>query len=157
MTTFQWLLGFHLLGAFLLVGGAVAAGVLQFEATRRERPSEIAFLLGLTRIAVVIVSLGSLLALLFGLWLVDEGGFDWGDAWIGAAIVLLVAILVLGAFGGRSARHTRYLAERLAAEGDRRTVELDRALVDPVARLLNYASFLASLAVLGLMIWKPGS
>ena len=49
MTTTQWLLGFHLVGAFLFVSGAVAVGLLHASAVRRERPSEVAFLLGLTR------------------------------------------------------------------------------------------------------------
>ena len=157
MTTFQWLLGFHLLGAFLLVSGAVGAGMLQLEAARRERPSEIALLLGLTRVAVAIVGVGSLLALAFGLWLVDHQGLDWGDAWISAAIVLWVVSLALGGIGGRSARHARHLAERLARDGDRRSPELNRALADPVARALNYGSFLTAVAILALMFWKPGA
>jgi uncharacterized membrane protein len=157
MTTTQWLLGFHLLGAFLFVSGAVAVGVLHTAATLRERPSEIAFLLGLTRTAVALVGVGSLLALGFGAWLVGRSGFDWGDGWIAAALALWVVSLVLGGIGGRSARHARYLAERLAADGDRPSDELRRALTSPVARALNYGSFLAALAILALMVWKPGA
>jgi uncharacterized membrane protein len=156
VTTFQWLLGFHLVGAFMFVSGGVAVGVLELEVMRRERPSEIAPLLGFMRIAVAVAGIGSLLALGFGLWLVDEGGFDWGDAWISAAIVLWFVGGALGGIGGRSSRETRYLAERLAVEDDRPSPELRRALVDPVTRALNWGSFLTTLAILGLMIWKPG-
>ena len=157
MTTAQWLLGFHLVGAFLFVSGGVAVGALHTLALRRERPSEIALLLGLTRPAVAIVGAGSLLTIGFGLWLVEHDGFSLGDGWISAAIALWVAAVVLGAIGGRSARHARYLAERLAAGGDRPSDELRRALCDPVARSLNSASFLALVAVLALMVWKPGA
>jgi uncharacterized membrane protein len=157
VTTFQWLLGFHLVGAFLFVSGAVAVGALHALAARRERPSEIAFLLGLTRPAVALVGIGALATLGFGAWLVDEAGFDWGDGWIAAALLLWIASVALGGIGGRSARHTRYLAERLAAEGDQPSEELRRALVDPVAHALNYGSFLAVVAVLALMVWKPGA
>ena len=157
MTTFQWLLGFHLLGAFLFVSGGVALGLLELEVRRRERPSEIASLLSLMRAGVVAVGLGSLLALGFGLWLVDEGGFDWGDAWISAAIVLWVVGGALGGIGGRSARHTRELAARLAEDGDRPNPELQRAVADPVVRAFNWASFLTTIAILGLMVWKPGA
>jgi uncharacterized membrane protein len=157
VTTVQWLLGFHVIGAFLFVSGAVAAGALQTLATRREKPSEIAVLLALTRPAVAVVGVGALLTLGLGAWLVHEEGWSWGDGWITAALLLWIASVVLGGIGGRSARHTRYLAERLAAEGDRPSEDLRRALADPVARALNYGSFLAVVAVLALMIWKPGA
>lgn len=155
MTTAQWLLGTHVLGAFLFVSGAVAAGVLQTAAMRRSRPSEIACLLGLVRFAVIVVGLGALLAVIFGAWLVGHLSLDWGDAWISAALVLVAVSAVLGAVGGRSARHARYLAERLAAEGDEPSRELSRAVADPIGLAINYASFLAAITVLALMIWKP--
>ena len=157
MNATQWLLGFHLVGAFLFVSGAVAVGLLHSAAVRRERPSEIAFLLGLTRVAVVAVGVGALAALAFGASLVHRGGFDWGDAWIAASLALWIASAVLGGIGGRSARHARYLAERLTTEGDRPSEELRRALTSPSAQALNYASFLAALAILALMVWKPGA
>jgi len=155
VTEAQWLLGLHLVGVFLFVSGAVAVGVLHMVALRRDLPSEIALLLGLTRPAVAIVGAGSLVTIGFGLWLVNHGGFSLGDGWISAALALWVAAVVLGAIGGRSARRARYLAERLAAGGDRPSDELRRALCDPVALALNYASFLALVAVLALMVWKP--
>ena len=157
MTTTQWLLGFHLVGAFLFVSGAVAVGLLHAAAVRRERPSEVAFLLGLTRVAVVVVGVGALAALAFGASLVHRSGFAWDDGWIAASLALWIGSVVLGGIGGRSARHTRYLAERLAADGDAPSDELRRALTSPAGQALNYASFLAALAILALMIWKPGA
>jgi uncharacterized membrane protein len=155
VTTTQWLLGFHLVGAFLFVSGAIAVGLLHATAVRRERPSEVAFLLGLTRAAVAAVGIGALAALGFGLSLVHRSGFSFGDAWLSASLALWVASIVLGGIGGRSARHARYLAERLAATGDRPSEELQRALTSPAGQALNYASFLAALAILALMVWKP--
>jgi hypothetical protein len=71
----DWALFFHLLGAFLLVAGVTVAGV-GFEVARRRRPpNEIALVLGLTRIGVLLVGLGSVIALPFGLWLVHLGHF----------------------------------------------------------------------------------
>ena len=157
MTEVQWLIGFHVVGAFLFVSGAVAVGALHTLATRHEKPSEVAFFLGLTRPAVAVVGVGALLTLGLGAWLVDHKGWDWSDGWISAALLLWVASVVLGAVGGRSARHTRYLAERLAAEGDGPSDELRSALSSPLTQALNYGSFLAVVAVLALMIWKPGS
>ena len=155
MTTAQWLLGFHLVGAFLFVSGGIAVGVLHTLATRRDRPSEVALLLGLTRPAVALVGAGSLLTVGFGIWLARCDNLSFGAAWISAALALWVASIVLGAIGGRSARHTRYLAERLAAGGDEPSDELHRALRDPAAQSLNALSFLCLIAILGLMVWKP--
>jgi uncharacterized membrane protein len=157
VTATQWLLGFHLVGAFVFVSGAVAVGLLHAAAVRRERPSEVAFLLGLTRVAVAAVGGGAIAALAFGAALVHRSGFSWGDAWVSASLALWLAAAVLGGIGGRSARHARYLAERLAADGDQPSDELRRALTKPAAQVLNYASFLAALAILALMVWKPGS
>ena len=157
MTEMQWLIGFHMLGAFLFVSGAVAVGALHALATRRGKPSEVAFLLGLTRPAVAVVGVGALATLGLGAWLVDYEGRDWGDGWLTAALLLWIASVILGAFGGRSTRHTRYLADRLAAEGDRPSDELRSALSSPLTQVLNYGSFLAVVAVLALMIWKPGA
>ena len=157
MTTTQWLLGFHLVGAFLFVSGAVAVGLLHASAVRRKRPSEVAFLLGLTRWAVIAVGLGALAALAFGTSLVHHSRFSFGDAWISASLALWIASVVLGGIGGRSARHARYLAEELATAGDAPSDDLHRALVSPASQSLNYASFLATLAILALMVWKPGA
>jgi len=75
MTEYNLALFFHLLGAFSLIAGTIVAGVA-FEAARRRRhPAEIALLLGLTRIGVVLVGIGTVLVLGFGLWLVELGVF----------------------------------------------------------------------------------
>jgi uncharacterized membrane protein len=77
--------------------------------------------------------------------------------WIAAAIVLWVASLVLGGPSGTRLRHARELAEKLAAEGDQPSPELHRAVTDRVALVLNYASFACVVAILVLMIFKPGA
>jgi uncharacterized membrane protein len=156
---YDWLLFAHVTGAFLLVGGAVVAGVLNIAAQGRERPSEVALLLGLTRIAVVSIMLGLLLTVAIGLWLVDQAPFDYGygDGWIVGALVLWFVGSALGGYGGRRDRKTRELAERLAADGDAPSPELRALVRDPVSLAASYGSGLLSLAVLALMIWKPGA
>jgi len=88
MTKYDWLLLFHILGAFLFFSGAVVAGIFQLAAMRRAKPSEVAVLLGLTRPAVAAVGVGSLLTLGFGLWLAHYVGYGFGKGWVVAAIVL---------------------------------------------------------------------
>lgn len=148
------LLFFHLLGAFCFLAGATVAGVLQVAAMRRERPSEVAMLLGLTRAGVALVGIGSLLTLGFGIALAAHEGIGFSPAWIQAALGLWVAAMALGGYGGRTARHARYLAERLAAEGDAPSVELRDLVSSRVPLLASYASGLILLAIVGLMVWK---
>ena len=98
---------FHLLGALVFVAGIVVAGVAFEAARRRERPAEIALLLGLTRIGVALVGLGALLVLAFGLWLVHLDGYGLGTGWIVAALALYVVAMALGGLGGRRPKRAR--------------------------------------------------
>jgi len=154
---YHWLLVFHVAGAFLLLGGAVVAGVFNVAAMRRERPSEVALLLGLTRWAVVAISAGLLVTIAFGLWLVHHAGYGYGDGWIVASLVLWALSGFLGSRGGRMQHEARTLAERLAVDGDVPNEEFRTRLRDPVALGLSWSSGLVALVVLALMIWKPGA
>ena len=92
MDTYDWLLFLHVLGAFLVLGGAVLAGVFNFAALRRERPSEIAMLFKFARVGVVSIGIGMVLTIVFGLWL-WLGWFKPATGWLHAKIAL-VAVLV---------------------------------------------------------------
>jgi uncharacterized membrane protein len=159
VSKYDWLLFFHVAGAFLLVGGSVTAAALNLSALRRERPSEIAVLLGLTRVAVFAIYGGVFLTIVFGLWLVSASpfGYGYGDAWVIAALVLWVFANAAGGAGGRREEETRKLAERLAGEDDAPNAELSARLRDPVTLALEYSSGLAIIVILVLMIWKPGA
>lgn len=159
MSTYQWLLLFHVLGAFLLLSGSIVAGLLHLAAVLRERPSEVRLLLSLVRPAVPLVGLGSLLTLGLGLWLVGEApyGYAYGDGWVAAAIALWVVASVLGWAGGRPLSRAGELAARLEAAGDQPSAELRRAVTSARVLLLNYASLAAVVAILVLMVWKPGA
>jgi uncharacterized membrane protein len=157
VSTYQWLLFLHVTGAFLLLGGGVIAGALNLMALGRERPSEILLLFGLIRIAVVSILIGTLLAFVFGLWLVHEAGYGYGDGWVVAAIVLLIVANALGGIGGRRDDRTARLARELAASGDAPSAELRGRVRDPISLALSYGSGLVLVALLAIMIWKPGA
>jgi uncharacterized membrane protein len=159
VSKYDWLLFFHVSGAFLLVGGTVSAATFTILSRLRERPSEVAALLGLVRFALPFMYAGVLLTLVFGLWLVHAAGqgYSYGDAWVVAALVLWVAANALGGAGGAREAKKQMLAERLAAEGDASSAELRAELREPVSLVLNFGSGLLVFAVLALMIWKPGS
>ena len=149
------LLFFHLLGAFCFFAGGAVVGVLQNAAIRRERPSEIYAYLRLAPVGAALVGAGALLTLAFGIVLAQHEGLGFSPAWIQAALALWVAAMALGAYGGRTARRARHLAETLAAEGDAPSPEL-RALVSARGPLwASYASFALLLVIVGLMVWQP--
>jgi uncharacterized membrane protein len=157
MNTYQWLLAFHVTGAFLLLGGGAIAATLNLAALGRDRPSEIVLLFGLIRIAVVAIMAGTLLAFVFGLWLVHEAHYGYGDGWVIAAILLLILANAMGGMGGRRDEATAKLARELAASGDAPSAELKARVRDPLSLALSYGSGLVLIALLALMVWKPGA
>lgn len=161
MTRYEWLIFVHVLGAFLLLSGSIAIGTIAFLAARRERPSEIALLLNVGRVFEHLIEVGAVVVLLFGIWLayVDDEvpRYGLGDEWIIGALVLWAAAVALGAVGGPRAKRVREEAERAAAAGDAPTAELDRMKRDRVTFLLNWAAMVAVVAILVLMVWKPGA
>jgi uncharacterized membrane protein len=147
----------HLVGVVFLFSGMSIAGALHTAARRQERPSQVAVLLGVTRVGVLFVGAGGVLVLVGGFWLIGEsdGVYSLGDGWIVAGLVLLLAAFVLGWLGGQQPKRARMLAEHLARDGDALSVELRKLLDDPRALALNYAAAAAIFLAFVLMIWKP--
>jgi uncharacterized membrane protein len=154
---YQWLLFLHVTGAFMALGGAVMAGIFNVSALRRERPSEIVVLFKLTRFAVTSITVGMVVALGFGLWLVSDADYGWGDTWVVLALILWFVANALGGIGGGRDKRTRQFAEQLVAQGDQPSPELHARLRDPVSLALSWSSGIVVIAILALMIWKPGA
>jgi uncharacterized membrane protein len=154
----EWALLLHLVGVAFLFSGMSIAGVAHAAARRRERPSEIALLLGLTRSGVLFVGVGAAFVLAGGLWLVEasNGFYSLGDGWNSAGLGLLALSFVLGWIGGQAPKRARLLGQRLAGEGDASSSELRRLLDSPLALASNYAAAGVIVAALVLMVWKPG-
>jgi uncharacterized membrane protein len=153
----QWLLMLHITAAFLLVGGSTTAALLNVMAIRSDKPSEAAFLLMLIKRSLPLIFAGVLGTLVFGIWLWHDLGFGFGTGWIWAALVFWALASALGGRGGRHQEHVREIAEREAAAGDTMSGELRAMLRDPKALAVNYAAGVATIAVLVIMVWKPGS
>jgi uncharacterized membrane protein len=153
----QWLIALHVSGAFLLLGGAVLAGVFNVAALRSERPSEIALFYGLTRIAVVAIAFGALMTLVIGFWLVSDQDFSFSQLWLVLSLILWFVAVGAGQAGGTRDKQTRLMAEELAAGSNEVTPELRARMRDPRTLALSYGSGIALVVVLALMIWKPGA
>lgn len=156
LTVYEWALFVHLAGAILFFAGLAVATVAETSARARRRPSEIALLLGGARWGVLLVVAGLILAVGAGFWLLEETAYGL-DPWVQAALALVVVALVAGGIGGQGPKRARRLAERLAASGDEPSAELDAALRAPVAAAFNWLAAAAAVAVLALMVWKPGA
>jgi len=157
VTTLQWLLAFHVTGAFFLLGGAIAAGVLGVLVLRTERPSEVALYLGLTRFLVAFIVRGAVLTLVLGLWLVHEAHFSYSSFWVIASIVLVAVSSSAGKRGGDREDEIRKVALELAASGDEPSPDLHARIRDPLTLALSWGSTAGAVIVLALMIWKPGA
>jgi uncharacterized membrane protein len=145
----------HVLSAFVLFAGIALAAAAQESARRRRAPGEIAALLSLARVGALMVMGGLVAVLAFGLWLVEQRGYSFGDTWLAGAVVLWAVASVLGALGGRRPKRARLLAERLTAEGRGPSHELIELLGDRSSLALSYASTAAVIGIVVLMIWKP--
>lgn len=145
----------HLLGVLLLFGGALVAGVVFEAARRRERPGEIALLLGITRVGAILVVVGVITTLGAGFWLADQVD-QFGRTWLQLSLGLFLLALVLGGLGGQRPKRARRLASRLDEEAGAMTPELRRLLDDRLSLVANYASSALILVILVLMVWQPG-
>lgn len=145
----------HIAGALVFVAGVFVAGAGFESARRRERPAEIALLLGLTRWGVALVGAGGLLLLVCGLWLAGLEDIGYGAGWVDAALALFAAAMLLGGLAGQRPKQARQLAARLAAEGREASPELRSLLDDPLSRVANYVSAALIVAILALMVFKP--
>jgi uncharacterized membrane protein len=146
----------HILGVLAFAGGAAAAGLAFEAARRRQSAAEIAALLGVARSGAALLGGGGLTLLVAGLWLVDLEDVGYGSGWVVGALVLFLAAMVVGGLAGRRPKQARLLAARLAEEGRPVSEELRALLEDPVSRAANYAAAAAVVAILALMVFKPG-
>lgn len=139
MDLYDWLLFLHVFSAFLALGALTALWALVL-ASRPAAPilapdSVMRF----GRVAGILVGAGMMGALVFGIWLaIDVDGYELWDGWILASLVLWA---LAGWAGGESGK--AFSGD--AAGGRQKGIRL---------QALNS---LGLLAILVLMIWKPGA
>lgn len=156
MSGYQIGILFHLVGVILFFAGIAVAGVVATAAPRRDKPSEVAVILGLARYGAIMLGVGGLVLLLAGFYL--SGKIDgYGQRWLEISILLFVVALVLGAWGGRRSRRVREYAVGLANDGDGDDATLRSMLSDRLTWLVHWGSGVLAVIVLVLMVWQPGA
>ena len=144
----ETLLVLHLLAAFATVASIVVFVAVLLGARRATSAAEALPLLRLSNLAGVLWNVGGITVLVFGVWLaLDAGQYDILDGWILAAIVLWV---IASAAGGPLTRGYR------TALGEGGEAALATVRSERVA-LLHAVMAIATLALLVLMIYKPGA
>ncbi len=153
------LLILHLVGVFLIVGGAAIATALGIKASKTKRTHTIEELSGLSTVAErYVITPGAVLALVAGTLLVHRSGHDFDEFWLIAAYVLWVAAisigwLILGRHSSRLHKHAR----QLAASGVDVSDELQTEAAAPVGMIFGLVQNLILLAFIYLMVARPGS
>jgi uncharacterized membrane protein len=155
----DWLLALHLISAALLVGAIFWFIVVLVAARRAQRPAEAAAYFRTVRLAVPLVGAGSLLVLLFGVWLAfDKDGYHIWDPWILAAIVLWAIASGAGQRSGVGMADAAKLANQEAGSGaETASPALLEALRAPQALNLQMLSIACVILILIDMVFKPGA
>jgi hypothetical protein len=160
LSLYDWLLFFHVFTAFALVAALVVFWIVGVVARNVDRPSESLRYFQVAQPANVLVIVGTLGTLIFGIWLaIERDEYQVWDGWILVALVLWAVASETGRRGGLPYIEAKKLAERLAAEGrgDEPSPELHAKLKDRNAMMLQALSSLAVLFLLLDMIYKPGA
>lgn len=159
MSLYEWLLFLHVLAAFALVAALVVFWVIGIVARNVDVPSESLRYFRVSKPATILVAVGTIGTLIFGIWLaIERDEYQVWDGWILGALVLWAVSTELGRRGGKTYAEAAQLASRLVAEGrDGPNVELRGLLQDRTAILQNAVSSLVVLLILIDMIYKPGA
>jgi hypothetical protein len=157
---YDWLLALHVLTAFALVAALVVYWIVAVAARDVDRPVDSLRYFRVARPANILVIVGTVGTLIFGIWLaIDADAYEIWDGWILAALVLWAISAATGQRGGATYAEAQKTAERLAAEGraEEPSPELRALLKDRNAIVLNVVSSVAVLLILLDMIYKPGA
>jgi uncharacterized membrane protein len=157
---YDWLLFLHVATAFALVAALVVFWIIAVAGRNTDRPSESLRLFSIARPANILVVVGTMGTLIFGIWLaIDSDAYKVWDGWVILAIALWVVAAGTGQRGGQTYAEAQKLAAQLAADGrgDEPSPELRVRLQDRRAMWLNIVSSAAVLAILIVMIYKPGA
>jgi drug/metabolite transporter (DMT)-like permease len=159
MSLNDWLLFLHVLSAFILVAAEVLFTFLIAWLWRREVPSDIARVWGISRFGNVLVGVGAMGVLILGIVLAFEAdSYAIWDAWIVAAIVLWLAYAELGRRTGKVYAAAGARARMLVSERrDEPNPELGAMFRSRAGLGFHLASVAVVLLLLLDMIFKPGA
>ncbi len=149
----------HILAAFALVGAIVVFWVALVALRRTDLPDQVLAVARLLTVANVVVVVGLLGVIIFGIWLaIAIDGIEVWNGWVLAAIVLWAVASETGRRTGPEFTPSLERAKELAAAGQAGPdTQLGQLTRTQKGLLLHSIATVATLLVLVDMIWKPGA
>ena len=158
MSLNDWILSLHLLSAFAMLGAQVVFTTMIVALWRTDSTRRVTSLMLVSRIGAVVVIVGAVGTLVFGVWLsLSKEPYDIWDPWIVAALVLWLVAGALGGQGGTLYGNAALEAAKLHESGVETSAELSTTYGPSRAFWLHVAGTVLVVAILVLMIWKPGA
>jgi hypothetical protein len=156
---YDFLLFVHVLGAFALVGATAWFWTLNIASMRTNRASTVLALGELVKPATVVVVIGTVTTLIFGIWLtIYVDGYELWDLWILGSLVLWVVTTETGRRGGKyHEQGIPALVQSVEAGRDEITAEWRALPSNRTALMLDAISTVTVILILILMIFKPGA
>lgn len=155
---YKTLLFLHILGVFMIVGGAGAATALGIKMTKSRRSRAIADMSSLSLAAErYVITPGAILALVAGTFLVHKAGHEFGEFWVVAAYILwIAAIAIAWVILGRHSSRLNQHAKELIAKGIEEDDELQKEAAAPVGPVFGAVQNVILIAFIYLMVVRPG-
>jgi hypothetical protein len=159
MSLDDWILALHVLSAFAMVGAMVLFWIVIVAMRNVDTVRETLAYAPTATVGNVVVTAGVFGTLVFGVWLaISRDEYELWDGWVIAALVLWSIAAAVGARSGKEYTKALTRARELQAAGqDGAPGELRALNRSQTGLLLHSAASVITLAVLVLMIWKPGA
>lgn len=153
MTLYEFLKFVHILAAVVWVGGAVTSQVISLLATRSGDASRRAALATEVEwLGTRVFTPASGVLFLFGIFLVIEGNWSFGEPWVGAGILIWLLSTIAGsAFYGPELGRIRKMGAAGGADSPAVTARVDRLL------LVSRIELVLLVLAIFLMVVKPGT
>jgi uncharacterized membrane protein len=155
---YKTLLFLHILGVFMIVGGASVATALGIKMSKSRHARAIADMSSVSIVAErYVITPGAILALVAGTFLVHRSGHQFDEFWIIAAYVLWIAAITIGwVILGRHSSSLNRHANELVAKGIDEDDGLQKAAAAPVGPVFGALQNVILLAFIYLMVVRPG-
>jgi uncharacterized membrane protein len=159
VSKYETLLFLHLVSVGLLIAGAgisTATGIAMGKTGNTTIVGALARLGSSVEYFVTVP--GAVGAIVFGTWLVDEAGYDFGETWISAAYVIWIIAIGIGTgVLGRHAKQVARMAAELRLNGVDESEELRAEAGKPIISILGMLEVVFIVLFLWLMTAKPGA
>jgi uncharacterized membrane protein len=160
VSSYEFYLIVHILGAFMIAGGSLGATTLGIYAGNGTNVRTIRVAADLQhKIEYVLIIPGALIAIVFGSLLVTEiSSVEFSDVWVSTSFLLWFVAMGLGTgMLGPHARRMREQADQLIAGGTTESAELQAEFASPRVKAVSTVLTLLLIVFVYLMVAKPGA